>query len=351
MATPNPALMYNKPPSGMPVPGQDLSIEDVQPVPSEAPQDGALVQILYSSFDPYLRGLLRDPEIKSYFPPLKTGEPMKSGSIGKVLKSSNSGFQEGTLIEGFLPIQRYITLSSEELKYVSKLDADPDDKSVDLRHYLGAIGMPGLTAYSSLYEIGQPKRGETIFVSSAAGAVGQIVGQLAKHEGLTVIGSAGSDEKVKYLLEDLKFDSAFNYKKEAPLQALERLAPNGIDIYYENVGGEHLNAAIEKLKTYGRIVACGMISEYNAKPDEEAYGHKNLMKIVGKQLTMRGFIVAENPDFGPKYKDEHLQKVREWLRDGTMVAKIHEWDISEGDKGFVGMLKGENFGKAVVKVT
>lgn len=351
MTTPNPALIHNKVPSGFPVAGQDVLVEDVQPAPTEAPEGGLLVQVLYSSLDPYLRGLLRDPKIPSYFPALEIGKPILSGSIGKVLKSSTPGFKEGDLVSGRLPIQRYVTVSAKDQENITKLDVALDDKSLDLRHYLGALGMPGLTAYSSLYEIGKPKGGETIFISSAAGAVGQVVGQLAKHEGLTVIGSVGSDEKVKYVTEELKFDAAFNYKKEKPLDALQRLAPNGIDIYYENVGAEHLHAAIETLNSFGRIVACGMIAEYNAKSDDERYGHKNLMKIVGKQLTMRGFLVTNDPSCGPKYKDEHVENVKKWLRDGTMVAKVHEWDIAEGDKGFVGMLKGENFGKAILKVS
>ena len=351
MAPSNPALMYKKVPSGLPVPGQDLAIEDVQPAPSEAPKDGLLLQVLYSSVDPYLRGLLRDSSIKSYFPAFKTGEPLKSGAIAKVLSSSAQGFSEGNLVQGMLPIQRYVAVPSDAVKGIQKLDADENDKSLDLRHYLGALGMPGLTAYSSFYEIGKPKRGETIFVSSAAGAVGQIVGQLAKHEGLTVIGSVGSDEKLKYITEELHFDSGFNYKKEGPHDALKRLAPNGIDIYFENVGADHLDAAIENLNTFGRIIACGMIAEYNAKSEEERYAHKNLMKIVGKQLTMRGFLVHGDPSCGPKHQKDHVENVTKWLKDGSFTAKTHEWDISEGDKGFVGMLKGENLGKALLKVS
>ncbi|KAJ9661780.1 hypothetical protein H2198_001745 [Neophaeococcomyces mojaviensis] len=351
MASSNPALMYKKVPSGMPVPGQDIAVEDVQPAPSEAPKDGLLVQVLYSSLDPYLRGLLRDPSIPSYFPAFKTDEPMKASGIAKVLASSAQGFSKGDLVQAMLPIQRYVTVAADAIKGVNKLDADENDKSLDLRHYLGALGMPGLTAYSSFYEIGKPKRGETIFISSAAGAVGQVVGQLAKHEGLTVIGSVGSDEKLKYITNDLKFDSGFNYKKEKPHDALKRLAPKGIDIYFENVGAEHLDAAIENMNSFGRIIACGMIAEYNKTSEDEKYGHKNLMKIVGKQLTMRGFLVWEDPSCGPKHQKDHIENVRKWLKDGTFTAQLHEWDISEGDKGFVGMLKGENFGKAVLKVS
>lgn len=350
MAPTNTALIYKQVPSGLPVPGKDLAVEDVQSV-SEAPKGGILIQVLYSSLDPYLRGLMRDPSIKSYFPALQPGNPVNSFSLGKVIKSQTDQFKEGDMIVATLPIQRFVTVDPDHLKSITKSPADPNDTSFDLRHYLGALGMPGLTAYSSFYEIGKPKKGETIFISSAAGAVGQIVGQLAKHEGLTVIGSVGSDEKLDFITKELKFDSGFNYKKESPNDALQRLAPQGVDIYFENVGAEHLDAAIANMNTFGRIIACGMIAEYNAKDESEKYGHKNLMQIVGKQITMRGFLVFGDPTCGPKHKDDHQKNVKQWLKDGSFTAKLHEWDISEGDKGMTGMLKGENFGKAVLKVS
>lgn len=351
MTDKNPALIYKKVPEGEPVAGQDLAVENVDSVPSEAPEGGVLAQVYYASLDPYLRGLMRDPKIESYFPAYETDKPIRVISLVKVLKSSASGFSEGDTLRINGPVQRYITIDSESLKAATKLEDKIDDSSLDVRNYLGSLGMPGLTAYGSFYEIGKPKKGETIFISSAAGAVGQVVGQLAKHEGLTVIGSVGSDDKLKYITEELKFDSGFNYKKEKPIDALKRLAPDGIDIYFENVGAEHLDAALTSLNKFGRIIACGMIAEYNAKSDDEKYGHKNLMLIVGKQLTMRGFLVAEDPTIGPKHKEEHISNVRKWLKDGSFVSKIHEWDISEGAEAFVGMLRGENFGKAVLKVS
>ena len=165
---------------------------------------------------------------------------------------------------------------------------------------------------------------------------------------MKVIGSVGSDDKVEYLKE-LGFDDGFNYKKEKPLDALKRLAPNGIDIYYENVGGEQLEAALECMNQFGRIVACGMISDYNVEKPEDRYPIRNLMMIVGKQLTMRGFLVG-NKDLGPKWSKEHQKNVRAWLKDGTFKTRSHVWAIEEADKGFAGMLKGENLGKAVVKL-
>jgi len=209
--------------------------------------------------------------------------------------------------------------------------------------------MPGMTAYSSLYEIGEMHKNEkeTIFVSGAAGAVGSLVGQLAKREGLRVVGSAGSDEKVKYLTEKLGFDVAFNYKKESPLEALNKYIPEGLDIYYDNVGGETLFAAIENAKDFARFIECGMISQYNNKSPDEAFGFKNLMRIVSKRLKIQGFIVR---DIAAKYREEHSKNVAEWLHKG----EIHyEEDVTVGidneAEGFVGMLNGKNFGKAVIK--
>ncbi|KAI6920087.1 NAD(P)-binding protein [Hortaea werneckii] len=210
--------------------------------------------------------------------------------------------------------------------------------------------MPGLTAYSSFYDIGKPKKGETIFISAASGAVGQLVGQLAKHEGLKVIGSVGDDKKLDFITKDLGFDGGFNYKKEAAGDALARLAPEGIDIYYENVGGEQLSAALNAMKTFGRIVACGMISQYNLPPAEQ-YGVKNLMLVVAKRITMRGFIVFD-PDMGPKYAVDHQKNVQKWIAEGTFKA---EQSITQGidnaAEGLLGLFKGTNFGKAVLEVS
>ena len=205
--------------------------------------------------------------------------------------------------------------------------------------------LQGLTAYSSLKIIGQPKAGETIFISAASGAVGQLVGQIAKRLGLRVVGSAGSDSKVEYLLKELKFDAAFNYKTGNILENLKAAAPEGVDIYYENVGGETLEAALEVMNTHGRIVACGMISQYNT---QSPYGVRNLTNIVGKRLTMRGFIVS---DFAAECGADFAKDVGSWLVNGEIIYKE---DIAVGldnaPDAFVGMLQGKNFGKQVVKI-
>jgi len=203
-----------------------------------------------------------------------------------------------------------------------------------------------MTAYSSLKIIGQPKAGETIFVSAASGAVGQLVGQMAKMMGLRVVGSAGSDEKVDYLIQELGFDAAFNYKKNGTiLENLRRAAPEGIDIYYENVGGETLEAALEMMKNHGRVIACGMISQYNT---QQPYGIRNLHHIVGKRITMRGFIVS---DFVEQCASDFTRDVSSWLLNNEIIYKEDICDgLDKSPEAFVGMLQGKNFGKQVVKI-
>ncbi|KAL8850560.1 MAG: hypothetical protein Q9221_004517 [Calogaya cf. arnoldii] len=345
----NKGLIFKQVPQGWPVPGQDLVIEDQGfDLDTEPPQDGITTQNFYLSFDPYQRGRMRAPETKSYFAPFELGKAITNSAVAKVLKSKNSKFTEGDTVVGMLGTEEYSIVSAEITNsMLRKLD---NPHNLDPRLFIGALGMPGLSAYSSFYDIGEPKKGETIFISAASGAVGQIVGQLAKHEGLTVIGSVGSDKKLDFITQDLNFDSGFNYKKEKPADALKRLAPDGIDIYYENVGGDHLDAALEAMTNYGRIVACGMVSQYNVESPDQRYGVKNLYYMVGKRLKMRGFIVSD-PDMGPKYAVDHMKNVSQWIHDGTFKAQQSITDgIDNAADGFLGMLKGENFGKAVLTI-
>ena len=253
---PNKTLVYKKIPQGMPVPGEHLVIEDKPVDTDSAPSNGLVVKLQYASLDPYLRGRMRDPSVKSYASAFEPGTGVANACAGTVVKSDNSDFPEGTQVIAFVPIAQYARIDNVEAANVKKVD---NKLGLDLALFLGPLGMPGLTAWSSLHKIGQPKKGETIFVSSAAGAVGQIVGQIAKREGLTVIGSVGSDEKLDFIKE-LGYDGGFNYKKEKPADALKRLAPKGLDINFENVGGDHLEAAIDNMNMGGRIIICGMVS-------------------------------------------------------------------------------------------
>ncbi|EHY55415.1 hypothetical protein HRR83_009580 [Exophiala dermatitidis] len=351
MSTKNLSLIFTKVPTALPVPGEHITVKDVGfDLDQPAPPNGLVLETLYVSFDPYLRGLLRDPKVESYMPAIPVNSPIAAATLSKVLKSDDPEFREGDIVQHVLPVQQYnVYKPSGSGQKPRKIDssAGPDD----IRHYLGALGMPGLTAYSSLYEIGQPKKGETIVVSSAAGAVGQLVGQLAKREGLTVLGSVGSDEKLEFITKELGFDGGWNYKKEKSTKDVINRLTNGkgIDIFYDNVGGEQLEGALETLKLFGRIVECGQISQYNLPPDQR-YPIRNTFQTVVKRLTMRGFMVGD-ANMGPKHAQAHRENVSRWLKDGTFKAKIHEWQgMENAAEAFVGMLKGENFGKAVLKV-
>ena len=368
----NKGVIFKSIPNGWPVPGEDLVVEgrdfDTSAPP---PKDGITTRNYSISFDPYQRGRMRGTEVKSYNQPFELGKPITNTGVAKVLKSDNEKFKEGDLVVGMMPTEEFSSIpGSVTNDYFRKLE---NPYHLDPKFYLGALGMPGLTAYSSFYDIGKPKKGETILVSAASGAVGQIVGQLAKHEGLTVIGSVGSDEKLEFIQKELGFDKGFNYKTEKPADALKRLAPNGIDIYYENVGGEQLDHALAAMSDYGRIspqppfplfmlpiylptstnllaVACGMISQYNNASPSDVYGVKNMTMFIRKRLTMRGFIVFD-ANMGPKYTADHQKNVAKWIAEGSFKAQQSVTEgIDKGVEGFLGMLKGENFGKAVLEI-
>jgi len=345
----NKGLIFKQVPSGWPVAGQDLVVEtreiDLDAAP---PKNGLITKNFYISYDPYQRGRMRAPDVKSYSPPFTLGEPITNRAVSKVVKSDAEQFKPGDVI---------ISMDSTGFEEYTRLEEGPTSRArklenpynLDPRIFVGALGMPGLTAWSSFYEIGEPKKGETIFISAASGAVGQLVGQLAKHEGLKVIGSVGSDEKLEFILKDLGFDAGFNYKKEKASEALPRLAPDGIDIYYENVGGEQLEAAINNMRQFGRIIACGMISQYNLKP-EDAYPIKNMMQTVVKRLKIQGFIVSD-ANMGPKYFKDHQEKLQKWIHEGSFKAQMSiTKGIDNSVEGFLGMLKGDNFGKAVLEI-
>lgn len=251
----NRALIFTSEPTGWPVEGENLKVSSLPDfsLSTAPPSDGITTRNHYFSYDPYQRGRLRAPDVKSYSPPYQIGEPITNLGIASVILSKNTEFSPGDLIiTNYLRFEEYGQYSGSDIstlrirKLINPYHFDP-------KIFLGTLGMTGLTAYSSLYAIGKPVRGETIFISAASGAVGQVVGQLAKREGLKVIGSVGTDEKLKFITEELDFDAGFNYKKEKPGDALKRLAPAGINIYYENVGGEMLDAALEALNPWGRV--------------------------------------------------------------------------------------------------
>ena len=248
----NKGLIFKSVPSGWPTPGKDLAIEarefNLDAVP---PEDGLITKNIYLSFDPYQRNRMRHAETKYFTTSFDLGKPITNSGVAKVLKSKNLKFREGDLVIGPLPTEEYSEIPGEVVN--SEFQVLENPYNLDPKLFIGALGMPGLSAYSSFYGIGQPKKGDTIFISAASGAVGQVVGQLAKHEGLIVIGSVGSDKKLEFIMKELDFDAGFNYKKEKSIEALSRLAPQGIDIYYDNVGGEQLDSALSALNDFGRI--------------------------------------------------------------------------------------------------
>ncbi|KAL0933582.1 zinc-binding dehydrogenase [Colletotrichum truncatum] len=342
----NKSLIYKAVPDTFPEAGTHLTIEE-RPIDIDTAElhGGILVKVLYTSLDPYLRILMRDPKIKSYSPPLNLDEPIQSAIVGKVVRSNTPQYQIGDTIATFYGENAEYTIIPESSFSATGLRKVENTQGLPLSYYVGYLGMPGATSVQGFYEVGQPKKGETIFISAAAGAVGQVVGQLAKAEGLTVIGSAGSQEKVDFI-KSLGFDVAFNYKEEKPLDALRRLVPQGIDIYWDNVGGEALEAALEMMNDQGRIVACGSISGYNSKP-EDRYGVRNTFYLVTKRLRIQGFIVDLSP---PKY-NAAIDKLAPLFAEGKIQVKEDVYDgIERGPESLIGIFKGQTFGKTILKV-
>jgi len=352
---PNKSLVLAKYPVALPIPGEDLIITTTDFDTASAPPSGGLIlQTLFISYDPYMRGKMRN--VASYTAGFALNEPLSNNAISKVLASDSPRFKKGDIVIGHSNFQEYVTVPKERAEKeetAGGLSVLQNPLGLDPQVFLGALGMPGLTAYSSFYEIGKPKKGETIFISAASGAVGQIVGQLAKREGLTVLGSVGSEEKLKFIKEELGFDGGFNYKTHAPEEGLKRalgeVGKGGLDIYYDNVGGEQLDAAIAAMNTFGKIIACGSISQTSLTPDKK-HSITNFPLVVGKRLNIRGFIVFD-ADMGPVYRDEHQKNMQQWIKDGSIVVKMSVTEgIDKSAEGFVGMLKGDNFGKAILKI-
>lgn len=296
-----------------------------------------LLQGRYYSVDPYMRGRMNDA--KSYSPPFETGEPIKGGVVAKVIKSKSVKFSAGDLVVGMLPWRQQI-ISNE--KALQKIDTTIAPAS----YYLGILGMTGLTAYFGLIDIGKPKAGETVVVSGAAGAVGIVAGQIAKLHSCRVIGIAGSDAKIKMLKNEFKFDEAINYKTTGDIkQAIAELCPKGIDIYFDNVGGELSDAVINNINFYARIVLCGQISLYNiAVPP---IGPRLQPMLLTRSVLMQGFIVS---DFHSRFS-EGIQQLAQWVKEGKL--KFTETIVHGFDQlplAFLDLFEGKNKGKMIVEV-
>jgi NADPH-dependent curcumin reductase CurA len=307
------------------------------PVPS--PESGeVLIRTVYLSLDPYMRGLMNDA--KSYARRIEIGDLMTGGVVGKVIESKNPDFRKGDIVEGMLGWQEYAVSDGKDLRRV-----DPNLAPVSTA--LGILGMPGLTAYFGMTEIAKPRQGETVVVSGGGGAVGSAAGQIAKILGCRVVGIAGSDSKINYMVRELGFDAAFNYKSvENYYEVLKEICPDGIDVYFDNVGGGISDAVFRLLRSGARVAVCGQIALYNLeKPD---VGPRLLPALLTHQARAEGYLVFQFADRYP----EGLQQLSSWLKEGKLRYRE---DIVEGianaPGAFIGMLQGHNMGKQLVKLS
>jgi NADPH-dependent curcumin reductase CurA len=305
------------------------------PVPEPGPGE-VLVKSLYLSLDPAMRGWMN--EGRSYIPPVAIGEVMRAGGIGRVLASNDPGIAVGDHVTGTLGIQEYAVLKGSQLTRI-------DPSVAPLPVFLGVLGMPGMTAYFGLLEIGRPQPGETVVVSGAAGAVGAVVGQIAKLKGCRVVGIAGGSDKCAYLTGELGFDAAIDYKAEDVKKALRQHCPQGIDVYFDNVGGDILDACLATLARHARIVICGAISQYNNTTPVK--GPTNYLSLLVNRARMEGMVVF---DYASRY-GEAAREMAGWMKAGKLK---HREDIVDGIETFpetlLKLFKGENTGKLMIRV-
>ena len=319
-------------PKGMPT-AADFELAETRLAPLEDQQ--VLVRNLFLSVDPYMRGRMND--VKSYLPPFELNKAMEGGAVGEVVESRSDEFKKGDLVTSNYGWRELFIATPKELHRVSR-EIQP------LSVYLGALGLTGMTAWAGL-KLGEAKAGEVIYLSGAAGAVGSVAGQLAKLMGCRVIGSAGSEEKIRFLLEECGYDAAFNYKDGSVVEHLKECAPEGIDVYFDNVGGESLEAALATLKVHGRIIACGGISGYNEEKPKP--GPANLFNMTTKRLTMKGLLARDWMDQRAEFEKE----AGAYFRAGKLKHKETVVNgIENAVSAFLGLFSGQNVGKMVVKL-
>lgn len=299
-----------------------------------------LLSPLYVSVDPYMRGRMSD--VKSYIPAFEVGKPLQGGVVAKVLESTAEGFNKGDLVVGMLPWKTKMVVKDNTIKSLNKI---PQLPGVSPSLFVGALGITGLSAYFPLKYLVELKKGQTVFVSGAAGAVGSIAGQIAKSKGCLVYGSAGSDEKVKFL-KSIGFDDAFNYRTHSAAEGLTKVCPQGFDVFFDNVGGELLDEMFLHMKDYGTIINCGAISEYNTPP-EKRRGLKNYIMIIKSKLTLRGFIVS---DWMSEMSEGTQELVAFFLKGSLQSKETFVEGFENIPHAFMGLFKGSNTGKMVVKI-
>lgn len=302
------------------------------------PGDGeVLVRNVFMSVDPYMRGRMND--VKSYVPPFAIGEVLQASVVGQVVASNFDGYAEGDYVMGMLGWENYSVCDGRQLRKLTP-------GSEPLSWHLGILGMPGMTAYVGLHKIAGAKPGETVFVTAASGAVGSVVGQLAKIHGCRVVGSAGSDEKVALLKNEFGYDAGINYRKsESLVRDVKNLCPDGIDVDFENVGGDIFEAVLWNMRDFGRIALCGMISSYNdAEPQP---GPRGMTVIIGRRLKIEGFIVSDHP----QACNEYVEKAVQWIQEGKLTYReTVTAGVENAPQAFIDLLKGGNTGKQIVQL-
>ena len=330
----NKKLILNKRPEGFPT--KDVWRIDESEIP-KIEEGFFLAKVLYVSLDPAMRGWIND--VRSYIPPVKLDEVMRcSGGIGKVIKSKHPLFKEGDYVHGMTGIQEYSVSNGERWAKI-------DPSLLPLPRYLGTLGMPGFTAYFGLLAVGQPKEGETVLISGAAGAVGSIVGQIAKIKGCRAVGIAGGPGKCKYVVKELGFDACIDYKNENIKKGIRAACPDGIDIYFDNVGGEILDLALTQINRGARIPICGAISQYNNKTAVK--GPSNYLSLLVHGARMEGFVVTH---FARKY-GEAAQQLGQWVAEGKIKSREHvDKGIDNFYESFKKLFSGDKKGKLVLQI-
>jgi hypothetical protein len=332
MAEMNRQVLLKRRPNGMPVPDDFAIVERPLPEPGESQ---VLLRGIYLSLDPYMRGRISGQ--RSYATPTEIGDVIEGRVVGQVARSRHPGFREGDFASGGYGWQTHSVVNGDALTRL-------DPAQAPLSTALGVLGMPGLTAYVGLKTIGQPKVGETVVVSAASGAVGGVAGQLARRDGCRVVGIAGGADKCGYVTEELGFDACVNHRGDDFGVALEAACPKGIDVYFENVGGDVQRAVYSRLNDFGRMIMCGMIAEYN---DVAPRPGPSLVAAVRRRLKIQGFIVSDHAAM----RSEYLEMAAPLVRSGQL--KYRE-DIVEGidnaPAAFIGLLQGKNFGKLIIKL-
>jgi NADPH-dependent curcumin reductase CurA len=369
---PNKTLIFKKIPTAQPIPGEHLVIEihPFDPHPT-LPPNSLVVKVLYLSLDPYHRGQMRSPDIKRYSQAWTLNQPAICATVAMVLSSTRADISPNDLVCTMSPAAEYAVIPAALTSTTRVMRSSPD-VSIPPPVLLSALGATGFTAYASFFEYVKVDdvAGKTIFLSAASGGVGQIVGQLAKMHGMTVVGSVGSKEKADFVVKELGFDHAFVHSEEGTAEALARIAPEGVDVYYDNVGGEQLDDALVSMKQFGRVgmfifspelrllgtslmhftaVLCGMISQSSLETKDK-YRLKNAIEIVNRRLSVNGFVISDK-HWMEKYMAQFGAQMPVWLVQGSIKSKEHVTEgIDNAPQAFVDMLNGTGLGKAVVKV-